>query len=128
MKPPQTENEAPLVGQPKGSGVVEADPSGWQPHLNERRDFYHRIRLFPEDVARWRKSFLRHVAENPGRFPARVSQPENLQGLIDDAVVADVKTAGRDIDVRIEMLPCRPLGLASWRTTSDIRKITLVER
>lgn len=54
--------------------------------------------------------------------------PDRLQGRIDDAVVADVKTAGRDIDVRIEMLPCRPLGVASWRTTSDIRNITLVER
>lgn len=54
--------------------------------------------------------------------------PDRLQGLIDDAVVAETKLAGRDIDVRIEMLLCRPLGIASWRTTSDIRAITLLER
>ena len=54
--------------------------------------------------------------------------PDRLQGLVDDVVVADAKTAGREVDVRIEMLPCRPLGLASWRTTSDIRAITLLER
>jgi hypothetical protein len=54
--------------------------------------------------------------------------PDRLQGLIDDVVVAEAKLAGREVDVRIEMLPCRPLGIASWRTTSDIRAITLLER
>ena len=51
-----------------------------------------------------------------------------LFGLIDGAVVAGAALAGRDVDVRIEMLPCRPLGLASWRSISDIRNITLEER
>jgi hypothetical protein len=32
------------------------------------------------------------------------------------------------VDVRLEMLPCRPLGIASWRTVSDIRALTLQER
>jgi hypothetical protein len=54
--------------------------------------------------------------------------PDRLQGLVDDVVVAEAKLAGREVDVRIEMLPCRPLGIASWRTTSDIRAITLLER
>lgn len=54
--------------------------------------------------------------------------PERLQGLIDDVVVAEAKLAGREVDVRIEMLPCRPLGIASWRTTSEVRAITLLER
>ena len=54
--------------------------------------------------------------------------PARMQGLIDDAVVAEAAVAGRQIDVRIEMNPCRPLGIASWRTTSDLRAITLTER
>ncbi|MCC6164162.1 MAG: DUF1080 domain-containing protein [Acidobacteria bacterium] len=54
--------------------------------------------------------------------------PDRLQGSIDDVVVADAKLAGRDVDVRIEMLACRPLGIASWRTTADLRNITMTER
>ena len=54
--------------------------------------------------------------------------PTHLRGLIDDAVVAEAALEGREIDVRVEMLPCRPLGLASWRTTADIKGITLQER
>lgn len=53
---------------------------------------------------------------------------DRIAGLIDDEVVAEAVLKGRDIDVRVEMLPCRPLGVASWRTTSDIRAITLEER
>jgi hypothetical protein len=51
-----------------------------------------------------------------------------MQGLVDDVVVAEATLAGRQVDVRVEMNPCRPLGIASWRTTSDLRAITLVER
>ena len=51
-----------------------------------------------------------------------------MQGLIDGVVVAEAKLAGREVDVRIEMVPCRPIGIASWRTVSDIRAITLEER
>lgn len=54
--------------------------------------------------------------------------PTRIQGLIDDKVVAEAALAGREVDVRIEMMPCRPLGIASWRTVSDIRAITLLER
>lgn len=54
--------------------------------------------------------------------------PTHMRGLVDGAVVAEAALAGREVDVRIEMTPCRPLGIASWRTTSDIRAITLQER
>ncbi len=54
--------------------------------------------------------------------------PSHIRGLVDDEVVAEAALAGRDVDVRIEMLPCRPIGIASWRTTSDIRNITLDDR
>lgn len=54
--------------------------------------------------------------------------PTHIKGLIDDEVVAEAALKGRVVDVRVEMLLCRPLGIASWRTTSDIRAITLQER
>jgi hypothetical protein len=54
--------------------------------------------------------------------------PTHVKGLIDGTVVAEAALAGREVDVRIEMVPCQPLGLASWRTIADIRTITLEER
>ena len=54
--------------------------------------------------------------------------PTHIRGLIDNEVVAEAALAGREVDVRIEMLPCRPLGIASWRTTSEIRALVLEER
>ncbi|AMY09943.1 hypothetical protein LuPra_03170 [Luteitalea pratensis] len=54
--------------------------------------------------------------------------PTHIKGLIDGAVAAEANLARREVDVRIEMVLCRPLGLASWRTVSDIRNITLEER
>ncbi len=54
--------------------------------------------------------------------------PTHMKGLVDGEVVAEAALAGRDVDVRVEMLPCRPLGIASWRTISEIREITLEER
>ena len=52
---------------------------------------------------------------------------DRLAGLIDGEVVAETSLKGREVDVRVEMLPCRPLGVASWRTTSDIRAVTVEE-
>ena len=49
--------------------------------------------------------------------------PERMRGRLDDEWLAEVETEGRDIDVRIEMLPCRPLGVASYRTIAAIRAI-----
>ena len=54
--------------------------------------------------------------------------PTHIRGLIDGAVVAEATLAGREVDVRVEMLPCRPIGIASWRSTSDIRALSLLER
>ena len=38
-------------------------PSGWPVDPRERCDFYHRIRVFPPDVADWRKQHCRSVAQ-----------------------------------------------------------------
>lgn len=64
---------------------VEPDRSGWSLHPSERRDFYHRTRFFPPDVARWRKQFAQHVLKNLDRFPA-ASDPESLQESIDEGI------------------------------------------
>jgi Domain of Unknown Function (DUF1080) len=48
---------------------------------------------------------------------------ERIQAWIDDAVWADVKTAGRRIGIRPEVDASRPLGIASWRTTAALRNI-----
>lgn len=69
----------------EGAGTVELDRSGWSSHHSERRDFYHRTRFFPPDVARWRKTFTQHVLQDPGQFPA-AADPENLQESIDEGI------------------------------------------
>src|SRR5439155_7051338 len=45
--------------------------------------FYHRSRLFPREVAAWRKRFLRSVSEHPRYFPAASLPPDKLQPAID---------------------------------------------
>jgi hypothetical protein len=62
-----------LAVETEEPGSAEAlatlDRSGWPPHPAERRDFYHRIRAFPPEVSAWRRRMLRHLADNPLRFP-----------------------------------------------------------
>jgi hypothetical protein len=58
------------------------------------------------------------------RIRVRVS-PTSMQAMLDDELLADVALEGRDIDVRPEMEPCRPLGIASYRTVAAIRAIRL---
>lgn len=49
--------------------------------------------------------------------------PGSLRTTLDDEVMAYIDTGGRAIDVRAEMSPCRPLGIASFRTVAAIRRI-----
>src|SRR5262245_27749101 len=65
---------------------VPPDHSGWTPHPSERRDFYHRIRVFPREIATWRREFVRHVSDHPERFPAARRLAEKLQSVIDDGM------------------------------------------
>jgi DNA (cytosine-5)-methyltransferase 1 len=83
---PLAEIEEPSRVGDEDTGPVEPDRSGWTSHPSERRDFYHRIRFFPPDVAAWRRRLSRHVAEHPARFPAAASDPDRLQGQIDDGI------------------------------------------
>jgi len=51
---------------------------------------------------------------------------EKIEAWIDDEQVIELETAGRHIDVRWEMEKCRPLGIATWRTTGAIRYFHMV--
>jgi hypothetical protein len=51
--------------------------------------------------------------------------PDRIQAWLDGEELVNVETAGRRIDVRIEMEMCRPMGLATWVTTGAIRNIRL---
>jgi hypothetical protein len=63
------------------------DLTGWPLHPSERRDFYHRIRVFPPEVARWRRRMLRTVAADPDRFPHAAGLPESdIQARLDDGI------------------------------------------
>ena len=68
------------------------DRSGWPPHPSERRDFYHRIRVFPADVAAWRKGLYQHVKEHPERFPLAADDRERLFEQLDK----EIKPPARD--------------------------------
>jgi len=51
--------------------------------------------------------------------------PEKIEAWINDKQIVDVATAGRKIDIRIEVEKSKPLGIASWRTTGAIRNVQL---
>ncbi len=77
---PETDAEELAVALP-------LDRTGWSAHPSERRDFWNRIRAFPPAVAAWRRRMLRHVAENPERFPAVArAAAEELQSRLDDGI------------------------------------------
>jgi len=58
------------------------------------------------------------------RIRLRVAE-ENISAWIDEEQVVDLDTAGKKISLRNEMIPCRPLGIASFITTAAIRKVEL---
>ena len=76
-----------IADEEENPGVDEAtlvDKTGWPPHPSERRDFYHRIRAFPPEVAVWRRRMLTHITQHPTRFPVAASGlPEELQNKLD---------------------------------------------
>ena len=52
-------------------------------------------------------------------------QGNSIAAWIDDQQVVDQDITGKEISLRSEMVPCRPLGIASFITTAAIRKIEL---
>jgi hypothetical protein len=56
------------------------------------------------------------------RVRVRISR-KRIEAWIDAKKLVDVDTDGRKISVRIECLPCRPFGIATWDTTGAVRDI-----
>jgi hypothetical protein len=95
-----------VVGGWAGTLVGLSSVDGEDASMNETRS----LKNFDDN--RWYQIRLR-VAE------------ENISAWIDNEVVVDLDIAGRTISLRNEMIPCRPLGIASYITTAAIRKIQL---
>src|SRR5918993_2711163 len=51
--------------------------------------------------------------------------PGKIQAWLDDRQIINQDLKGRAIDIRIKMLPSKPLGIASWKTKSALRAIRL---
>jgi hypothetical protein len=52
-------------------------------------------------------------------------RPHDIRAWIDDDEVVNVKTAGREIDIRPEVEPSIPLGIASYQTRAGLRAIRM---
>lgn len=53
--------------------------------------------------------------------------PDRIQASLDGEWIVDVKTEGKNIDIRTECMPSLPLGFATYKTTGAIRNIHLVK-
>jgi hypothetical protein len=51
--------------------------------------------------------------------------PAKIETWLDEKQIIDQPLKGNQIEVRIEVEPSRPLGIASWRTKSAIRDLRL---
>ena len=51
--------------------------------------------------------------------------PESIQGWIDDDQAFDQSIVGKEVSIRGEMIPCRPLGIANFYTIAKIKNIQL---
>lgn len=51
--------------------------------------------------------------------------PTKIEAWIDGEQLVDVDTEGRGIGIRFEVEPCRPLGIATWRTTGAVKDIRI---
>jgi hypothetical protein len=58
------------------------------------------------------------------RVRIRVTK-DRIQAWIDDKKVVDLETKDKRLSIRAECDPCRPFGIATWRTTGAVRDIRL---
>lgn len=77
---------------PQDSAVIDTR-TGWPRKAAERRDFFHRPREFPPDVAAWRKQMVAAIQSDPARFPRAAGKGhEEIRDLLDEgtAVLREV--------------------------------------
>jgi len=64
--------------------------------------------------------------ENKRWYAIRLRVTENhIQAWIDDKEVVDVEPGQREVDVRIEVEACKPLGFGAWNTKAALKHIRL---
>ncbi|MBM3289001.1 MAG: DUF1080 domain-containing protein [Candidatus Hydrogenedentes bacterium] len=64
--------------------------------------------------------------ENGKWYPIRLRiTPEKIEAWVDGEQLVDVETQGRGIGIRFEVDPCRPFGIATWRTTGAVQDIRI---
>jgi len=56
------------------------------------------------------------------RIRIRVTK-DRIRAWIDDKKVVDLETKDKRLSIRAECDPCRPFGVATWRTTGAVREI-----
>jgi hypothetical protein len=56
------------------------------------------------------------------RVRVRVTK-ERIQAWIDDERIVDLKIGDKAISIRGECAPCKPFGVATWRTTGAVRNV-----
>lgn len=56
----------------------------------------------------------------------RVTQSK-IEAMLDDTTLADVEYTDKKIGIRFEMESCKPLGVATYRTTGAVRNFRLVK-
>src|SRR5262245_15095090 len=81
-RPATAEDNGPSSAGEEVLTPLVPDRSGWTPHPSERRDFYHRIRVFPVDVTAWRLRLIAHVQDRPDLF---VDAPIDREQLLERA-------------------------------------------
>lgn len=80
------ESDQDLQLEVPDSEPLPDDPSGWPAHASERRDFYHRIRVVPGEVATWRKGLLRYVEDHPDQFPMASADRQTFHAQTDTGI------------------------------------------
>jgi DNA (cytosine-5)-methyltransferase 1 len=77
---------AALAAEHLGNGAD--DMIGWPRDPSERADFYHRVRVFPSDLADWRKSLVRQVLEvgTSAQALSHASPSDEAKAHIDDGI------------------------------------------
>lgn len=79
-------SESSETGEPQESEVIDMR-TGWPRKAAERRDFFHRPREFPPEVAGWRKLLVVAIQADSARFPRAVAKSaEEIRDLLDEGI------------------------------------------
>ena len=52
-------------------------------------------------------------------------EPNRIQAWLDDEVLVDADTTGRKVDIRPEIAPSKPFGLATFSTAAEIKSVRI---